>query len=78
MRTVVGQDLQKLFAVHEAGSISQAVFEQRKSALLAWSKGRWMLITPRKLRVRGISADERGPPLMRLPAKAIPDACAGP
>ena len=53
MRTIVAQDLQKLFAAHQAGKVDDAEFARCKKALLEWSQCRLSLFTPRRLRVRG-------------------------
>lgn len=49
MRSVVGEDLQRLFAAFEAGRIGEDEFASRKAALLAWSRCRLSLATPRRL-----------------------------
>lgn len=50
MRTVIGENLQQLFAAREAGQISEHAFQQHKAALLNWSRGCLTLFTPRSLR----------------------------
>ena len=52
MRTIVGEDLQRLFAAREQGRISEAEFTTRKASLLAWSRCRFSMVTPRRLRCR--------------------------
>lgn len=50
VRSLVGQDLQRIFAAHQQGLLADEEFEQHKNALLTWSRCRFSLRTPKKLR----------------------------
>ena len=49
--SVVGQDLQRLFAAYEVGTIGEDNFQSRKLELLRWSRCQLSRTTPRRLRV---------------------------
>lgn len=49
MRTVVGQDLERLFAARDEGRVSEADFRLRKAALLDWSGCQLSRCTPKRL-----------------------------
>jgi hypothetical protein len=55
MATVIGEDLERLFAAFECGRVSRSEFNARKKALLDWSGCRLSLRTPSRLRFRPTS-----------------------
>jgi len=51
-RTTVGEELQELFRMFEAGQIPEAAFNMRKKALLDWSRCCLPRFAPKRLRAQ--------------------------